>query len=312
MILQRRWRRYYRAGWLAGMLLCAANFSSAVCAATTRIAVTDDSGKPVQLPAQASRIISLAPHITELLFAAGAGKSIIGVTSYSDYPREATQIASVGNSTQIDIERIVSLKPDLVVAWKSGNSARQIAQLRKLGIAVFESEPHSLDQIASSIERLAILTGKEETGYKAAAEFRMQLTELKKKYQQRAAVTVFYQIWSQPLMTLNGSHLVSEAIALCGGKNLFGTLPQIAPVVSIEAVVRADPEVIFISDEQAEARKRWQPLSGMTAVKRHHIFTLDSTLMNRAGPRMLTGVKQLCENLEIVRSHRSNQAAPYK
>ena len=298
MSLSLRWWRQRCGCWLCCMLLLAANFSYAA------ITVVDDGGKTVSLPSAATRIISLAPHTTELLFAAGAGKSVIGVSSFSDFPAEAGRIASVGNSSQLDIERIVSLQPDLVVAWKSGNSARQIALLRQLGIAVFESEPQALDQIASSIERLAILAGTEDTGNAAAAAFRKQLASLSAQYQQRASVKVFYQIWSQPLMTLNGSHLVSQVLHLCGGENIFGQLPQIAPTVSIEAVVRTNPEVIFVSDDSTGAIKRWQKFTHLTAVRRNTIFNINSTLMNRAGPRILTGAKQLCENLEQARLYR--------
>ena len=287
--------------FLSSALLLATNFSYA---ATTAITVIDDGGKTISLPTTAKRIISLAPHTTELLFAAGAGKAVIGVSSYSDFPAEASRIASIGNSTQLDIERIVSLRPDLVIAWKSGNAARQIARLRELGIAVFESEPQTLEQIASSITRLAVLAGTEDIGNAAALAFRQQVASLSAQYQQRAPVSVFYQIWSQPLMTLNGSHLVSQVLHLCGGENIFSQLPQIAPTVSTEAVVRANPEIIFVSDASTESIKRWQQFTNLTAVRKNNIFSVNSTLMNRAGPRILGGAKQLCDNLEQARLHR--------
>lgn len=293
-----RWWHRLGTYCLSGALLLAVNFSYAT------ITVIDDGGNTLSLPTSAKRIISLAPHTTELLFAAGAGKNIIGVSSFSDFPPEASRITSVGSSTQLDIERIVSLRPDLVVAWKSGNSARQIARLRQLGIAVFESEPQTLDQIASSIERLAVLAGTEEAAGTAAAAFRQQLNSLRTQYQQRSSVSVFYQVWSKPLMTLNGSHLVSQVLHMCGGKNSFAQLPQIAPTITTESVVRANPEVIFVSDESTDTIKRWQQFVNLTAVKRNNIFNINSTLMNRAGPRILSGAKQLCENLEQARLHR--------
>jgi iron complex transport system substrate-binding protein len=293
-----RWRHRLGTYCLSGALLLAANFSYAT------ITVIDDGGNTLSLPTSAKRIISLAPHTTELLFAAGAGKNILGVSSFSDFPPEASRITSVGSSTQLDIERIVSLRPDLVVAWKSGNSARQIARLRQLGITVFESEPQTLDQIASSIERLAALTGTEEAASAAAALFRQQLNSLRTQYQQRSSVSVFYQVWSKPLMTLNGSHLVSQVLHMCGGKNSFAQLPQIAPTITTESVVRANPEVIFVSDESTDTIKRWLQFVNLTAVKRNNIFKINSTLMNRAGPRILSGAKQLCENLEQARLHR--------
>ena len=291
-------RRGRSMRWLALALLIATGLSHATPS------VVDDAGATISLPSAARRIVSLAPHATELLFAAGAGDLVVGVSSGSDFPEQAQRIASIGGSTQVDLDRIVSLQPDLVVAWKSGNPARQIARLRALGIAVFESEPRSFDGIATTIEKLATLAGTTAHGQQSAQTFRQQHLQLQHRYAGRAPVVVFYQIWAQPLMTLNATHLVSQALTLCGAQNAFGSLPQLAPTIGTEAVVSANPEAIFISDQPAQAMAKWRRFPRMAAVERSNLFVVNGTLLNRAGPRMLDGVGQLCEQVEQVRLRR--------
>ncbi|MEO6920919.1 MAG: cobalamin-binding protein [Collimonas sp.] len=273
-------------------------------AAAAPISVQDDAQHTVTLPQPAHRIVSLAPHATELLFAAGAGSYLVGVSDYSDYPPAAQKIPSVGGSSALDIERIVSLKPDLVVAWSSGNSASQLARLRALGIPVFESEPRKLEAIASSLLRLGQLAGTEDSGAAAAKAFNSRLAQLTTTYQQRPPVRVFYQIWQKPLMTLNGSHMVSSVIRLCGGENVFGTLPQLAPTVSTEAVLTANPEVIFAADGGSAPDTGWRRFPKLAAVAGNNLFTLTPNWMSRPGPRILDGAAELCQKLDLARSHR--------
>ncbi len=282
------------------LLLAAVLLPAAI--ARAEVSATDDGGHRIALPSPAARIVSLAPHATELLFAAGAGAKVVGVSEYSDHPAEAKRLPSVGGSLQLDLERIVALKPDLIVAWKSGNSAAQLARLRALGYAVFDSEPRSFADIASSPERLGQLAGTGE-GKVRAAQFRQKLQQLRERYAGRRAVKVFYQIWPSPLMTLNDEHIVSEAIRLCGGVNVFGQLKPLAPTVSREAVVRADPDAIFISDERPDAFDRWKAFAQMRAVKANHLFRIDGSVMNRAGPRLPDATATLCERIDEARPH---------
>ena len=268
------------------------------------ISVVDDSGVTIRLSSPAQRIISLAPHTTELLFAAGAGKSIIAVTAWSDYPPQAKNIPSVGSATELDVERIIKLQPDLVFAWKNGNKPRQIAYLRKFGIQVFESEPKTLDEIADSIKKLSILTGTEKIGEQQALAFQQKIQVLKNKYQHAAEVRYFYQIWQKPLMTLNGEHLISQALKICGGKNIFSELAPTAPTVNSESVIQKNPEVIFMSSEEKNATSLWQGFPNMMAVSRNNLFTFNGSIMNRAGPRMAEATEQLCEKLELARQRR--------
>ena len=270
-------------------------------AAHADISVIDDSGRRVVLSAPAKRIVSLAPHVTELLFAAGAEKSVIAATDQSDFPPAALRLPSIGSGTRPDLERIVSLKPDLVVAWKSGINAQRTARLRALGIPVFLSDPRDFEQIATSLERLAILADSPQ-GKTEADKFRKTLSELRSRFAGREPVTVFYQIWSRPLMTLNDAHLTGQVLQLCGAKNIFGHLPQLAPVVSADAVVEADPAAIILTDNRQEALLRWRRHTQMRAVARNRLVMVDGTLLNRASPRILQGTAMLCENLDRLRS----------
>jgi iron complex transport system substrate-binding protein len=282
------------------LVLCAASPQAAV-------SVVDDSGRQVVLARPAQRVISMAPHVTELLFAAGGGARIIGAMSYSDYPLEARKIALIGSNSQIDLERVIALKPDLLIVWQSGNTARQIAQLQSLGIPVFYSEPRSMDAVASSLERFGRLLGTENTAGPAAARFRATVRDLRTRYASRPPVTVFYQAWDNPLYTLNGEQIASDAIRLCGGRNIFAGLKTIAPQVTVEAVVQRDPEAILggkLYTPQDRGLSIWQPFQSMTAVRRKNLFTLDEELLTRPGPRVADGAATLCKRLEEARARR--------
>ncbi len=286
---------------LIALLFCAIG---AVAQAAT-VSATDDAGHLIKLAGPARRIVSLAPHVTELLFAAGAGERLVGVSDYSDFPPAAKAIGSVGGAAALDIERIVQLKPDLVVAWGSGNSASQLARLRALGMAVFDSEPRTFAAIATSLERLATLAGSEAIGHVAANDFRSRLNTLASTYQQRAPVRVFYQIWREPLMTLNGKSMVSAAIRLCGGINVFAQLPQLAPVVGTEAVLQANPEVILTGgDDEVAALAGWRRFASLLAVQRNNLFVINADWLARSGPRLLEGTELLCRQLDSARRKR--------
>ncbi|OWW19833.1 cobalamin-binding protein [Noviherbaspirillum denitrificans] len=273
--------------------------------AQAAVTVIDDARRSVTLPAPARRIVSLAPHATEMLFAAGAGAYIVGVTEFSDYPPEAKRIQSVGSGVSLDLERIIQLKPDLIVGWNNGMAAGQLAKLETLGIPIYKSEPYDFPAIAHSLERLARLAGTDATGQAAAMAFRQRWKKLQDTYQRRRSVTVFYQIWRSPLMTLNGSHLVSSALRLCGGENIFARLPQLAPTVSEEAVIKADPEAIVASSgEQDDVFAPWRRFPGLKAVAGGNLISIDGNLMNRAGPRILDGTEDLCRKLDAVRAKR--------
>lgn len=289
-------------------------FAAAVllaCAAATAqaapVTVVDDAGRQVTLKAPAQRVISMAPHATELLFAAGGGARVVGAMNYSDYPEAAKSIPLVGSNSQIDMERVLALRPDLIVVWHTGNTARQIAQLESLGVPVFHSEPRRLAQVAENIERLGRLLGTVPAAQAAAGAYRAKLSGLEARYSKRPAVTVFYQIWDQPVYTLNDAQIASDAIRVCGGRNVFGGLKVVAPEVSLEAVIAADPEAIMAGKRYDPANpglKLWEPYRSMTAVKRSNLLTVDGELLTRPGPRAIDGAATLCQALEGVRQRR--------
>ena len=261
------------------------------------VEVTDDSGKQLTLNATAMRIISLAPHVTEQLFAIGAGERIVGAVDYSDYPEAAKQIPRIGGYSRLDLEQILALKPDLVVGWQSGNNSQQLERLEALGLTLYRSEPRRLDDIASGMERLGRLTGNESNANNQATHFRQQVEQLRSAAQGRAPRTLFYQIWDRPLMTVNGEHLINEVITLCGGRNIFAALPLLTPKVSTEAVIAADPEVIIASGmgaERPEWLDAWRQWPQLRAVKGGRLYVINPNLIQRATPRLLDGVAQMC------------------
>lgn len=275
--------------------------------AQAEIQVKDDSGKIVRLAAPARRIISLAPHLTENLFSAGAGARLMGAVDYSDWPPAAKRIPRVGSYDRLDLESIIARRPELVLGWDSGNLPAHLEKLRALGIPVYVSQPKRMEDVASEIERLGILAGTEATAHQAARDFRARRADLAARFGAKAPVRTFYQVWNRPLMTVNGEHLISDAIKLCGGENIFASLPQIAPSVTEEAVLAARPEAIVASGmdesrpEWLDAWKRWKQLP---ASARDNLFFIPPDLMQRHTMRILDGAEQLCLHLETARSRR--------
>lgn len=271
-------------------------------------AVVDDQGNSIELSTPPARIVSLAPHATEMLFAVGAGKNIVGAVAYSDYPEAAKKIPRVGGShgsKMMDLERIIALQPDLIVGWLSGNGEEVIQRLKKLGLNFYVTEPREFEQVATNLERLGQLTGNEKQGVMAAKEFREELQKLKKHYENKRPVTLFYQIWNQPLFTINGEHLIGKVMKLCGAKNIFSDLPTLAPQVSLEAVLAANPEVIIASgmaQKRPEWLDEWQRWPQLAAVKNSQIYTINPDTIQRHTPRILQGAQSMCQYLEQARS----------
>lgn len=281
----------------------------ALVAATAQaeIVVADASGASLHLPTPARRIVSLAPHLTELLYAAGAGEKLVGAVDYSDYPQAAQRLPRVGGYSRPDVEAIAMARPDLVVAWQSGNPPAALEKLRALGIPVYVSQPDRIADVAVELERLGTLAGSEAAAKAAAARFRQRLADLEQRYRQRPPVAVFYQIWKQPLMTINDRQIISDAIRLCGGRNVFGRLPVLAPTVTVEAVLAENPEVIVASgmgDERPEWLDDWRRWPQLTAVRRNNLFFIPPQEIQRHTPRLLDGAEKLCQALETARARR--------
>jgi iron complex transport system substrate-binding protein len=252
----------------------------------------------------APRIISLSPHITELLFAAGAGDRIVGVDDASDYPPAVAGIARLGEPSALDVEALLRLKPTLIVLWDSGTPARRKAELQRLNLRLYVTDQHHLDDIGTALLEFGRLAGTEPVAAAAARRYRDELADLRAQYAARPRLKVFYQVWDRPLYTLSGTHLVSEVLSLCGGDNVFADLTTLAPAIDREAVLTRNPDVILIAASGAEgARQRadWDRFGYIRAVRNHHVFSVDPSLVGRMAPRILQGVREVCDLLDAAR-----------
>jgi iron complex transport system substrate-binding protein len=282
---------------------CAAFTPASSSFALENQAVRDDAGAEVAMPGAAKRIVSLAPNLTELTYAAGAGAKLVAVTRYSDYPAAAKKLPIVGDAFAINLEAIARLKPDLVLVWQSGTPERQRAALKALGarqgFAVYESEIRTVDGIASTLERIGALAGTDAKP--SAAQFKADWAALAAQYQNAKPVRVFYQVWDAPLMTFNGEHLVSTAIKTCGGVQGFDNLSALTPTVSREAVAAFNPQLILSGDPSAKALAAWKKLPQVQAVKNAQLKTVDGAVLTRMGPRFVQASHSLCEVIHASR-----------
>lgn len=283
-------------------------FLAAASLAHAGLRVVDDYGRTVTLDAPARRVVSLAPHLTELMYAAGAGERMVGAVAYSDYPPTARRLPRVGSEAAIDLEAIVALRPDLVIAWPNAGSVRAVERIASLGIPVFRSEPRQLEDIARTLETLGRLAGTEVVARVAAREFRARAARLEARYAARPVVRVFYQVWGRPLVTVNGDHVISKVMRLCGGRNVMAELPGIAPEIDRERVLRADPEVILASgadDARPAWLDDWRDYPALTAVRLGELHAIRPDLLQRHTPRLLDGAEEICLILEGARARRA-------
>ncbi len=285
------------------ILAILAFFISASCAA--EITVIDDLGRTLVFDAPVQRIVSLAPHNTENLFTAGAGAQIVGTVDHSDFPPAALDIPRIGNYKQFNVEAILALKPDLIIAWSSGNTQASVKQLIDLGLPVFYSEPGTFELIISNIERFSQLSGQTETAAPQLASMRETIRTLKQRYADQSPVGVFYQVWDQPLITLNGDHSVSRAIEICGGFNVFSEEPTIAPRINIEGIIAKNPQLILLAGhEKEQALKwmdKWEKWSAIDAVSHQQVKPIEADIVNRPTQRFIEGTRTICELIDAAR-----------
>ena len=276
---------------------------------SSAIEVIDDAGRKIILEQPAQKIISLSPHITELIFSAGAGEKLSGVDDYSNYPKAAKSITRIGDANHLDIETILSLQPDLIVAWGSGQSHdRYIQKLIRLQQTVYISSPENLEAIPRTVENLGKLSGTYDYAKQQSQNFRNELKNIIAEYSERPSVTVFYEIWHQPLFTINGQHVMSQVIEICGGKNIFDDLPILSPEVNIEAVISANPDVIIASgvvsgngNQRPAWLDNWLQWPTIKASRNKHLYHLHPDLIHRQTFRILQGTRILCEQLQRAR-----------
>jgi iron complex transport system substrate-binding protein len=264
------------------------------------------SGKPAdEVGPEELRIVSLAPHIAELVFAVGAGESLVGVTAYTNYPDAAAKLPQVGDAFAVDQEQLAVLEPDLLLAWKSGTAAHVVDKLRKQGYRVAVIETTGLEDVVAALQHIGRLTGRESQAHQLAKNFERGLDELAERYREAPSISVFYQVSDRPLYTINGDHYVSELITICGGRNIFADLHNLAPMVDVEAVLARDPEAMLASDDsQDDTFAAWQRWSELAANRYGNYFFLPADEVGRATPRLLQAGKSLCEALDEARKNR--------
>ena len=282
--------------------------AGAADAARAAVDVVDDRGVRVALAAPARRIVALAPSITELVFAAGAGAKLVGVARFSDYPPAAKAIAEIGDASRIDLERVLSLKPDLLIGWQTGNHAADIERLQQLGFPVYVAEPATLAAIPRLLRAFGALGGTREVAEQAAASFESGIAALSERYGARPKVRVFYEIWHQPLMTVNGRHMIDDVIRRCGGSNIFADVASLAPLVSLESVIARQPEVVLggsSATTPAEFAAQWTTYANFAGLRNVRAKYVDPDHIQRQTPRILRGAGAVCEILDEVRAGRS-------
>jgi iron complex transport system substrate-binding protein len=270
------------------------------------LSLIDDRGRRIRLDHFADRIVSLSPSITELVFSAGAGSKLVGASRYSDYPDGAKSVPEVGDASGLDFERILALKPDLVIAWHSGNSGADIRKLEKLGLTVFAAEAAQLEDIPRLLRMAGALAGSSAQAESAARAYEEELQQIKRRYGKRNKISVFQLIWDQPLMTINAHHMASDIINICGGINVFASTPSLTQVVSEEDLLMADPDAIISSVSlelgESESRARSRRFSQMNAIRNNYIFFVQPDLINRQTVRTLAAASAVCAHLESVRA----------
>ncbi len=248
------------------------------------------------------RIVSLAPNLTEIAYAAGAGPAIVGTVEYSDYPPAARQLPRVGDAWRVDMERVLALHPDLVLVWPSGTPDAVIERLRKLGLRVESVPTYRLADVPAALRRIGALAGSAALAEQAARAFEADVAAQRAAHAHSAVVDVFIEIDDDPVYTVNGEHVISEVVQLCGGRNVFARLPQIAPPITLESVLEVDPQVIVTTDDTiADPTALWSKWPRLKAVRARTIYSLPSDLVTRATPRLAQGVRATCASLDDAR-----------
>jgi iron complex transport system substrate-binding protein len=292
--------------WLC---LCLLTWISIVPAAVAQEQLLEQAdGTIFTFEGVANRIVTLSPHLTEIAYAAGMGDRVIATVEYSDYPEAAKAIPRVGDAFRIDIERVVALRPDLVIAWDSGNPRAAVTQLRSLGVSVWSVEIREPGEIADTLETLGQLTGQPEPAHSRSMDIRRRLVSLSQQYAGEEPLDYFYQIGAKPLFTISGNHLISKGLNLCGGNNIFSDEPGLAFQVSYESVIVANPAAMFAPsrEDAVNPLAAWQEWAAMQAVRRQALFLLPADPVSRATPRFLDSLELACKLLHQLREQRAN------
>ena len=271
------------------------------------VSVVDFTGATVSLNRPAKRIVALAPHLVENTYSAGAGEFLVGVVEHSDFPKQAKTLPIVGGYEKTNHERILELEPDLVLAWQSGNSHSSLELLRELGLTIYVNQADTLEDVARTIRDIGTLADTQEHADKTASAFLNIIEKVRSKYKNAEKITSFYQVWNSPLQTINGNHIISNAIDLCGGSNIYADEFAVAPIVNIESVITRDPEAIIASGMSAarpEWLDQWKQWDSMHAVQKNNLFYVNPDHIQRHTIRLLDGINRICAQLDLARARR--------
>ncbi len=274
------------------------------------VLVVDSQGTTITLNKPAQRIIALAPHAVENVYSAGAGNNLVGVVDFSYFPEAAKKLPIVGGYQKLNLEAIVELEPDLIIAWESGNAHNSYTRLKELGFTVYVDQPNSLNDVVKSINDIGVLSGTHKVAQKTTSEYLKKLNAMKLEYKDKAKIMSFYQVWNQPLRTISGNHIISDAMEICGGVNLYANEIPIAPVINIESILERDPEVIFASgmaNSRPEWLDDWKQWPSLSAVKKDNLFFVDPDHIQRHTVRLLLGLVTICQQLDLAREKNNNQ-----
>ncbi len=287
-------------------LLCAPLFGAEPAGRTAVRAVTDDLGAEVRVPPPPLRIVSLTPGATEMLFAAGAGGQILATVQYSSEPAAARSVPRIGDVAAIDLERLVALRPDVVIAWPAGGNPAQRAKIGTLGIPLYEQQVARLADLPGSLRRLGVLAGTEQVAEPAAAALAARLGSLRQTYSGASPAghpSVLLQVWNRPIYTIGGRHLMSDALEICGAHNVFSDLPEPGPLVDTEAIIARNPDIIVAAAPPGEGAAwvaDWQRFAGLAAVRNHRVVAFENQALSRLGPSVLDATEELCRTIARV------------
>ena len=273
------------------------------------ILLQQPDGTQLALSQPAKSIVTLSPHLAELVYAAGAGTRMVATVEYSDYPAETVQLKRVGDAFRIDVEQVVFMKPDLVIAWDTGNPRSAVEQLRALGIPLWSVEIRHPEEISGILTAIGQATGLHDAAGAAASQFSNRLEQLRSDYSGRQEVRYFYQIADRPLFTINDTHLISQGLKLCGGSNIFANEPGLAFQVSHESVIVANPDVLFAphNDSGDNPLESWREWPGLNAVEHHALFLLPADKISRATPRWLEAIEIACRLMDDLPQRRNHE-----
>jgi len=310
-------RRFNQLHWPALALLAFAIGASSAAAAKSgdkaaSVVATDDTGRHVRVSPPPLRIASLAPNVTAMLFAAGAGAEVVATTEYSTEPPAARRIPSIGDANAIDFERLVALHPDVIVAWPGGENAASIDRIEQLGIPVYRERVGTLADMPASVRRLGALAGTRQAADRQANLLEERIATLTRRYSGAQPVTVLLQVWSRPIYTVGGPHLLTNALRVCGARNVFGDLRQLGPAVSTESVIARDPQVIIAVGPPAESGSwlaEWRRFPELRAAASGNLIGFADQRLTRMGPGVLDATEELCKAIDAARGRLDERRA---